>query len=92
MRAPARLQAPFTKIKRPDLPLTAWSDRFKVNHPVVPMIAHGDPRYSYGRRGRQSVQECSRQLDNDCGPMSSVGKRRNQCDLRHSGFEVHLFA
>jgi integrase len=45
-----------------------------------------------GRRGRQSVQECSRQLDNDCGSMSSVGKRRNHCDLRHSGFEVHLFA
>ena len=56
------------------------------------MSAHGDPRYSYGRRGRQSVQECSRQLDNDCGSMSSVGKRRNHCDLRHSGFEVHLFA
>jgi hypothetical protein len=56
------------------------------------MSAHGDPRYSYGRRGRQSVQECSRQLDNDCGSMSSVGKRRKHCDLRHSGFEVHLFA
>jgi hypothetical protein len=28
----------------------------------------------------------------DCGSMSSVGKRRNRCDVRHSGFEVHLFA
>ncbi len=28
-----------------------------------------------------------------CPPrVSSVGKRRNHCDLRHSGFEVHLFA
>jgi site-specific recombinase XerD len=54
--------------------------------------ARRPPLFSYGRRGRQSVQEYSRQLDNDCGSMSSVGKRRNHCDLLHSGFEVHLFA
>ena len=40
------------------------------------MSAHGDPRYSRTADEAGSLfQECSRQLDNDCGSMSSKGNR-----------------